>query len=359
MENEKEKLEGTERKDGVGISLLERITPLAQEINCLDIERIAKICIEDAPQVLGVRFASLYILDSNNRILHLQKSNHPYLINKIVSLNQQPPSPMIMAVNSKELILTHDIDNFKQPVIQKANRNFSQNYQTNNCAIAPLLCQNNVVGVLNLADKIDNDFTNEDIALIEMFSNLIGASIGNIKMFEKIQYQATRDGLTALANHKRFYEILERELWRNRRYGGCLSAIMADIDNLKQINDTHGHRAGDKVIREVSHRIAKCIRQIDIAARYGGDEFAIILPNTELQDALVVAERMVEAVANTPITWKGEEIEISISVGVGQYGPENSPDDITSRSDKALYKAKKAGKNTVRVLGGIKKRNNH
>ena len=350
MEQEKEKLAGAERKDSVGLSLLERFTPLAQEVNCLDIERIAKICIEDIPEVLGVKFASLYILDQGNRILHLQKSNHPYLINKIVSLNQQPASPMIMAVNSKELILTHDIDNFKKPVIHKANRNFSQNYQTNNCAIAPLLCQNNVVGVLNFADKTNDDFSKEDIALIELFSNLVGASIGNIKMFEKIQFQATRDGLTTLVNHKRFYEILERELWRNRRYGGCLSAIMADVDNLKQINDTHGHRAGDKVIREVSRRIIMCIRQIDIAGRYGGDEFSVILPNTKLEDALVVAERMVEAVSSTPITWKGEEIEFSISVGIGQYGPENSPDDITSRSDKALYKAKKAGKNTVRVF---------
>jgi len=355
MEQEIEKLTSFERVNCVGLSMLERLTPMAQEINCLDIERIAKICTEDIPEVLGVKLASLYILDSSNKILHLQKKNHPYPINKIVSLNQQPPSPMIIAVNSKELILTHDIGTFKQPVIKKSNRNFSQNYKTSNCAIAPLLCQNNVVGVLNLADKIDNDFNTEDIALLELFSNLIGASIGNIKMFEKIQFQANRDGLTALANHKRFYEILERELWRNRRYGGCLSVIMADVDNLKQINDTYGHRAGDKVIKEISRRITTCIRQIDIAARYGGDEFAVVLPNTELQDALVVAERMVKTVASKCITWKREEIVPSISVGVGQYGPENSPDDITNRSDKALYTAKKAGKNTVKVYKPLNK----
>jgi diguanylate cyclase (GGDEF)-like protein len=130
---------------------------------------------------------------------------------------------------------------------------------------------------------------------------------------------------------------------------------MADIDNLKQINDTHGHRAGDKVIREVSCRISQCIRQIDIAARYGGDEFAVILPNTELKDAIVVAQRMVESAGDKPVIWKGEEIELTISVGVGQYGPENSPDDITSRSDKALYKAKRAGKNTVRVIQPTRK----
>ena len=214
--------------------MLERVTPLAQEINSLDIERIAKVCVEAIPRVLEVRFASLYILNQANRILHLQKCNHPFLINKIVSLNQNPPSPMIMAVTSKELILTDDIDSFRKPVIRKSHRIYSKNYQTNNCAITPLICQHNVVGVLNLADKKGGDFSNEDIALIELFGNLVGASIGNIRMFEKIQYQAITDGMTMLANHERFYDVLERELLRNRRYGGYISVIMADIDNLKE-----------------------------------------------------------------------------------------------------------------------------
>jgi diguanylate cyclase (GGDEF)-like protein len=205
--------------------------------------------------------------------------------------------------------------------------------------------------VLNLADKVKGKgFTFEDIALIELFSQLIGASIGNVKLFEKTQRQATTDGLTGLANHKRFYEILERELWRSRRYGGQISVIMVDVDNLKKINDAHGHRAGDKVIQQISRRIKECIRQIDTAARYGGDEFAIILPNTSLSDATVVAERMVNVVARSPITWKKEQIEVSISVGLGQYDAEASPEDITSRSDQALYTAKQAGKNTVRIF---------
>ena len=99
--------------------------------------------------------------------------------------------------------------------------------------------------------------------------------------------------MTGLANHRTFYEVLERELWRSKRYGEQISLIMVDIDNLKQINDQYGHRAGDKVIKEISRRIQESIRQIDTAARYGGDEFAIILPNTSLTDAAVVAERMV------------------------------------------------------------------
>lgn len=337
-------------------SLLEQVTPLARQINCLDINRIADICIKSIPQMVRVRFASLYILDETNNILHLHKHNHPFLINKIVSLNQTPTPLMVMAVRSKELILVGDIDTHKKPVIRKSQRVFAENYQTNNCAIVPLICQHRVVGVLNLADKMDGDhFDSGDFALIELFSQLVGASIGNIKLFEKIQHQATTDGLTGLANHKTFYEILEKELWRSRRYGGQISLIMIDIDNLKRINDTYGHRAGDKVIREISKKIKECIRQIDTAARYGGDEFAVILPNTSIKDAFVVAKRMVDVVAQSPATWKKEQIALSISVGVGQYDADTNPEDITSGSDRALYTAKQAGKNTVRIFEPSKK----
>jgi len=337
------------------IWLLEQVTPLARQINCLEIDRIADVCIKNIPKLVSASFASLYILDETNNILHLHKHNHPFLINKIVSLNQTPTPLMVMAIRSKELILVPDIDSHKKPIIRKSQRVFAENYRTKNCAIVPLICQDRVVGVLNLADKMDSDhFGSGDVALIELFSQLVGASIGNIKLFEKIQRQATTDGLTGLVNHKTFYEILEKELWRSRRYGGRISLIMIDIDNLKNINDAYGHRAGDKAIRKISKKIKECIRQIDTAARYGGDEFAVILLNTSLDDAIVVAQRMVDAVASSQTTWQKEQIQLSISVGLGQYDAETTPEDITSRSDRALYMAKQAGKNTVRIFESTK-----
>lgn len=333
------------------VLLIEKITPLAQQINCLDIEQIADVCINRIRKLIGVRFSSLYILDEKSGILHLQKYNHPYLLNKIVSLSQNPPSPMVMAVQSKELILIGNIDTHKYPEIKRSQRAYAENYKTKNCAIVPLICHDKVVGVLNLADKMNGDnFTSSDIALLNLFSQLIGSSVGNINMFEKTQYQATTDGLTGLVNHKTFYDILEKELWRARRYGGKITLIMIDIDNLKKINDTYGHRAGDKVIKKVSRKLKECIRQTDTAARYGGDEFTVILPNTLLSDAYIVAERMVNTVASSPIIWRREQITPSISVGLGEYDANTNPEDITSRSDQALYVAKQAGKNTVRIF---------
>ncbi len=334
-----------------GCSILEKITPLARQINCLDIQKIAETCIGKIPGLVNVRFSSLYVLDETSSILHLVRHNHPYLINKIVSLNQKPPSPMIMAVQSKRIIITGDIDSNKKPVIRKSQRKFLANYKTKNCLILPLLCQERVVGVLNLADKMEpRVFSKDDIALIELLGQLIGASIGNIRMFERIQRQAMTDGLTGLVNHMSFYDILEKELWRCRRYGGKISVIMIDVDDLKTINDTYGHRVGDKAIRQISQKIKQGIRQIDTAARYGGDEFAVILPNTSISDAVVVAERMIENVSSSSLITGSEEIELSISVGLGQYDSDTKPEDITSCSDQALYMAKQAGKNRLRIF---------
>ncbi len=336
---------------GHNSSLLEQVTPLARQLNCLDIDKIADICINNIPDLVGVQFASLYVVDEANNILHLQKHNHPFPINKIVSMNQNQPSPMVMAVRNKEIVLICDIDTHQKPLIRRSQRAFAENYKTKNCVITPLICQDRVVGALNLADKLDGDtFSCDDIALIELFGQLVGASIGNIKLFERIHRQATTDGLTGLANHNKFYEVLEKEVWRSRRYGGQISLIMIDIDNLKRINDTYGHRAGDKTIREVGRRIKECIRQIDTAARYGGDEFAVILPNTSLDESVRVAERMSESVSRTSVVWQREEISLSVSIGLGQYGAECSPEAITIFSDQALYLAKQAGKNTVRIF---------
>jgi diguanylate cyclase (GGDEF)-like protein len=338
-------------KKGTPRCTLEMITPLVQQINCLDLQQIGKICVEQIPILINARFASLYILDEISDMLHLENHNHQFLINNIVSLNQANLSPMIIAVKSKNLIVIENIEEHKLPVIAKNNRKFTRNYASKTCLIAPLICHNRVVGVLNLADKIDGErFTKEDIAVVELFRQLVGASIGNIKLFAKTQRQAKTDGLTNLVNHRTFYETLEKELRRCQRYGGYLSVIMVDIDNLKQINDKFGHHAGDTAIKRVSRKITSCIRKIDTAARYGGDEFAIILPNTPLPEATIAAERMVNEVSSSPIIWEREQIQISISIGLGQYDGQTSPEDVARHSDQALYAAKLAGKNTVKVF---------
>ena len=353
IENQASKLKKMTCRSG-RLCRLEEITPLAKQLNCLEMKKVADICVNEISELIGAKLASLYVLEDNSDILHLEKHNHPFLINHIVSLNQNPPSPMVVAVRTRELMLIENFEGNDRPVMKGANLAFAKNYDSNSCIIAPLICHGKVVGVLNLADKQEGgSFTAEDVSVVELFRQLVGASIGNIKLFEKSQKLARTDGLTGLVNHRTFYDTLERELRRSQRFGGNISVIMVDMDGMKPINDNNGHRAGDLAIRTVARKISACIRKIDIAARYGGDEFAVILPNTSLADASVVANRIVKAVNTAGLKWEGEPINLSVSVGVGEYDSSSCPEEITRKSDEALYEAKLSGKNNVKVFSGV------
>ena len=156
--------------------------------------------------------------------------------------------------------------------------------------------------------------------------------------------------MTGLMNHRTFYKQLGKEVSRSKRYGGSLSLVMVDLDNLKQINDTHGHRAGDAVLMHVAKQIERCTRESDTAARYGGDEFAIVLPNTSRSDAMIMTERLSALVASEKIDVDGQAVQASVSIGMGQYRPDSTIEEFMNESDAALFEAKAAGKNRIHVF---------
>lgn len=154
------------------------------------------------------------------------------------------------------------------------------------------------------------------------------------------------DGLTGLLNRKTWEQALHDEFKRYSRYSQTSSLIMFDIDHFKRINDGYGHPAGDEVIRQTASIAMSCIRDVDMAGRYGGEEFSIILTNTDSDGALVVAERIREKVQGTTINYEGQDIQYTISLGVSQL--ENAISDPTAwidSADKGLYQAKRSGRN--------------
>jgi diguanylate cyclase (GGDEF)-like protein len=161
----------------------------------------------------------------------------------------------------------------------------------------------------------------------------------------------TLDPLTSLFNRRHFFELTLKELERSQRYNRPLSVIMLDIDHFKQVNDQFGHLVGDRVIVEVARRIQKALRRIDSACRYGGEEFAVLLPETPLMQAEMVASRLWNLVTRQP-TVSGELVlKITVSVGVAtfQHSSEITVDDLLDQADQAMYAAKQAGRNRVAV----------
>lgn len=167
----------------------------------------------------------------------------------------------------------------------------------------------------------------------------------NADLFTKVQYQAQRDSLTALYNHAYFQTALHHEAERAKRTGSNLSVIMIDLDYLKQINDKFGHKAGDEAITLVAGKLTQCLRQMDIIARYGGDEFAALLPEANIDIAETIAKRILETLNRTIHPQWGP---LSASIGVsGTPHEEPNKEQIMKMADDSMYISKKEGRNRV------------
>ena len=169
------------------------------------------------------------------------------------------------------------------------------------------------------------------------------------RMLTELERLATRDDLTGLSNRRSFLEYLEKELQRARRYGREVSLAVIDVDHFKSVNDRFGHTTGDHVLRCVSHTLNSVLREADTVGRLGGEEFAAVLPESDLARAQVAGERLREAVAALRLEASGKEFEVTISVGIAQASSDCTVKDLITHADDALYRAKANGRNQVVV----------
>jgi diguanylate cyclase (GGDEF)-like protein len=171
---------------------------------------------------------------------------------------------------------------------------------------------------------------------------------------ERLGAMAVTDQLTGVSNRRKLMEEGARALDICRRGEKPCSALMLDIDFFKKVNDTHGHAAGDTVLKTVAGALGACIRSSDILARYGGEEFAIIAPNSGLADAVLLAGRLREAVEASVAKTDGGELKVTVSVGAAAAGAETTGlDKLLSMADAALYRAKKNGRNRVEAQDAV------
>ncbi|MEW5691916.1 MAG: diguanylate cyclase [Candidatus Hydrogenedentota bacterium] len=211
----------------------------------------------------------------------------------------------------------------------------------------PLLIEKKVIGVITVNDKRwGGTFSEAEVDILLMFANHIAAVIHNARLYEL----AVTDGLTLLYVHRYFQLRITEEIDRAKRYGRPLSLLMLDIDNFKLFNDTYGHQEGDRLLINVSRIMKSCVRVNDIVCRYGGEEFAIILVETEKEGAKIVAERIRKEIEEFKFTIGSERRGSTISIGIGTWETGWTKEMLINKADKALYKAKSLGKNRVEMI---------
>ncbi|MCD6576945.1 MAG: diguanylate cyclase, partial [Anaerolineaceae bacterium] len=215
----------------------------------------------------------------------------------------------------------------------------------------PLILRGEVIGVLSVQSAQPNAYNPKQIRLVETIAQQTTNAMDNAKLFDKIQEMAITDSLTGLYNRRYFYMILDNEIKRAERYQSPLVLIMMDIDHFKNVNDKFGHLAGDQVLRSMSDICRKLLRQTDSMFRYGGEEFMIILPETNQEEALKVANRIRSTIAQNKFKINKRNVKITVSIGVSEYGKNHTTsNEFIESVDKTMYDAKDAGRNCVRVF---------
>jgi diguanylate cyclase (GGDEF)-like protein len=215
----------------------------------------------------------------------------------------------------------------------------------------PVSARGHDIGTLTLVRPVRAPFTESQLGLLRLLIDQLAIAVQNARDYRDKLDQAIRDPLTGLYNRRFFYESLDKEIHRTERYGSTASVVLFDIDNFKSINDTLGHGAGDDALRRISSLVNGLLRPTDSLARLGGEEFGLLMPETQQLDALLVAERLRTAISRSTIL-TGRRV--TVSGGVASCPKDaTSHDELISRADAALYWAKRNGKNLCAIAGEV------
>lgn len=300
--------------------------------------------MKNIAKIIETQYETSYIIPIIGEMIDKFVSDHLiyiFLRNKLIwpsACNDEKIFELIKCLNNKsEYILTPD----------------------KKIGVFPLISEGKLLGSI-VTKSTDNVLSEKEINYLEQLTNQAATTISRANVYAEILKHATLDALTGFNNRRQLEERIKQEVSSAKRQKRNLCAIMTDIDFFKSVNDTYGHATGDLVLKTVSRVIKLQLRDYDIAGRYGGEEFSIILPYTRILEAKMVAERLRKAVENTKIDiskvnneTNDKNISVTISLGIAEY--ENGDDEhtILQKADKALYKAKEGGRNKAEIYENI------
>jgi len=224
-------------------------------------------------------------------------------------------------------------------------------WKTRSIICVPLQSKHRVLGVIQLINCAMESFGEQEMFFLHALCDYAAIAIDNARAVEKIQELTITDDCTGLYNARHLYKTLEAEVYRSARFGYEFSVIFMDLDNFKMVNDTYGHLVGSKLLQEIGFKVKSQLRLIDYAFRYGGDEFVILLPQTEKNSALVVAKRLQEMMRRTQfLTDEGLNLNVRCSMGLATY-PEDakSSHEIIRQADEMMYMVKNSSRDNIAV----------
>lgn len=222
---------------------------------------------------------------------------------------------------------------------------------SNSCLLVGLKMRDEPPAALCMHRFRGEPFTEEQRRMAESLSPIFGAALDNLRRFTRAEELSITDGLTGVYNYRYLRSALDREIARAKRFEEEFSIIMLDVDHLKEYNDVHGHLRGSEVLRRLAQVVMGGLRASDMLAKYGGDEFVIILPQTTRDGAMILAERIREAVEAHAFPGEDDGMKITSSMGIAQFPDDGElTRDLLESADRTLYEAKRTGRNKVSAM---------
>ncbi|MFC1587134.1 GGDEF domain-containing protein [Planctomycetota bacterium] len=325
------------------------VTSFCQQIGTLDGDAIVSTSVSKIPHIIGAKYVAFYFYDYEFHELVLKEHSFNFRLKKKIDLDSLDCLPITRALSKNECYLVQDQLEFDFILELILDEEVDLAARSNSLILVPLSLGGITVGMLTFFEKIDGEVFDDklEVPLIEQMRASLSASIRNSQLFKEVRERARNDGLTGLYNHSTFFEELRKEAQRTKRYGSPLTMLVIDLDNFKEINDNHGHAVGDGVLRGVASLLRATCRSLDVISRYGGDEFTILLPETNLEGGMVLARRLQAKVDDVDFEIDDGHYSIRCSVGVAEYNTSMSQNGFFKAADEALYKAKAAGKAQV------------